>query len=577
MSEEKILKQFYDFFRGNESFFVKHQAPFTEKGGKLTAEHVVVAKYNSYNPPPEGSEDGDFIPVTRELYKRHLNGGDGLAVSPITDTTDEQNVCFYAAIDIDVYDVNFTWLVRRLYQAGFKFAAFLSKSGGLHIYFFFHKAEPAARVIETLEKIVEVYGLGRLFVNEKNKSKVEIFPKQAQVLPGKIGSCLFLPFYNAVNKSHQNMLTAEGKLVGIAKAMPVIYDSFTSIKELNRILDGLPYGDAPYCIQSVLLTGALAENDGRNNFLFSAAVYLKKKYENGFEDSLQEMNGCLEAPLEQKDIDNIYTSVTTHGYDNYSCKKLPCADYCDKRLCALREYGVGRHRNNHLTGADCWGELSKVMAEIPYYIWKVRVNPEDEFKDVRLDSVDDVHNQVVVQKRCLQYLNWAPHRVKDNDWIDTVNKAMEGIEKREVPVPKGTDTTEMGELRGLFIQYLTSRRAKNGQPAMVTIDQVYYAEGVYYFTTKSILAFLRYEKFSLGKINLREQLIAYGCSEAELRYKSVGGIERVVPCWKKPEDGELQETVALYGDVHEADMEILGSIKPKQGQETGGDDAGVKF
>jgi hypothetical protein len=131
------------------------------------------------------------------------------------------------------------------------------------------------------------------------------------------------------------------------------------LEEINSVLDRLPYGDAPYCVQMILLTGALAENDGRNNFLFSAAVYLKKKYEDGFKNILEEMNGCLEVPLEQRDVDSIYTSVITHGYDNYFCKKSPCADYCDKKLCSLREYGIGRQRNNCFTGADYWGELSK--------------------------------------------------------------------------------------------------------------------------------------------------------------------------------------------------------------------------
>jgi hypothetical protein len=578
MFGDKILDQFFCAFRGNLSFFVKHQAPFTKKKGKLAAKHVVFAKYNSYNPPPEGKEDGDFIPVTRELYREHLNGGDGLAVAPLMNTQDKKNVCFYAVIDIDVYGVNFTRLVNRLYSAGFKFAAFRSKSGGLHIYFFFADPEPAYKAIETLKKIVEVYGLERLFVNEKNKSKVEIFPKQATFVPGdKNVNCLFLPFYNTAGKSKQNMLTAEGKLIGIAKALPVIESMFTSVKELNSTIEALPYDDAPYCIQTVLLAGALAENDGRNDFLFCAAVYLKKKYRDGFKDVLQEMNECLEAPLEQKDIDSIYTSVTTKGYDGYSCKEPPCAGYCDKKICASREFGVGKQKNNHSTGADCWGELSKVMAAEPYYIWKVRINPDDEFKTVRVDSVDDLRNQTVMQKCCWRYLNWAPFQVKDNDWIAAVNKAMAGIEEREIPVPKGMDTTVLGELRGLFARYLVHRRARNGQPCMVQLGQVYHAEGTSYFATKGITDFLRFENFPLGKINLREQLMDYGCSDGEVRYKTAKGEEKIIPCWKKPDDAELLETDAFYEDICDADMEILQNAEPKKEPDEGGSDESVKF
>jgi hypothetical protein len=352
---------------------------------------------------------------------------------------------------------------------------------------------------------------------------------------------------------------------------------FTSVKELNSILDELPYDDAPYCVQMVLLTGALAENDGRNNFLFSAAIYLKKKYKDGFKDALQEMNDCLEAPLEQKDIDNIYTSVTTNGYDNYSCKRSPCADYCDRKICALREYGVGKQRNNRFTGADCWGELSKVVAEEPYYLWEVRINPDDEFKTVRVDSVDDLQNQSVMQKRCWRDLNWAPFRVKDNDWIATVNKSMEGIEERQIPVPEGTDTTEMGELHDLFVRYLTHKQIQNGQPYMVQLGQVYHAEGIYYFVTKGIMDFLRFAKFSLGKINLREQLIDYGCSDGEITYKTVKGEGKSIKCWVKSDDAELLEMDSFYEDIYDGDADILQKNKLHKEQAEGGSDEGIKF
>jgi hypothetical protein len=578
VSADDILEFFYKTFKGNNSFFVKHQAPFTEKEGKTKATWCGLAVYNKHTPPPEGKEDGDFIPLTIEQYREHLNGGNGLAISPLTNTKYKKNVCFYAVIDIDVYGVDFTWLVNRLYHAGFKFAAFLSKSGGLHIYFFFDDPEPGDEAVAALKRVVEVFGLRRLFVSKDNKSKVEIFPKQAAFSSGStVGNCLFLPFYNTANKSRQNMLTAEGHLVGITKAAPVIKRMVTSVDEVTAVLDGLPHNDAPYCVQMVLLTGALAENDGRNNFLFSAAIYLKKKYKEDFKETLQEMNDCLESSLEQRDLDNIYTSVTTKGYDNYSCKKSPCADYCDKKLCALREYGIGKQRNNRFTGADCWGELSKVMVKEPYYVWKVRVREDEEFKELRVDSVDDLHNQAAMQKYCLRYLNWAPLRVKDNDWIATLNTAMEGIDERQIEVPEETDTTEMVELHNLFVQYLTHSRIQNGQPSMIEAGQVYYADGIYYFKTKGIMSFLRFQKFSLQKTNLHAELTAYGCSDGELSYRTVKGVEKVIKCWIKPEDDELLETADLYEDVYDSDAETARNITlDKEGKKESGDE-GVKF
>jgi hypothetical protein len=584
MAKDGTLERFYNTFRGNPDFFVRHQAPFTEekKKGKLSASWCGFAVYNRRNPPPEGKENGDLIPVTKELYREHLNGGDGLAITPLTNAENKRNVCFYAVIDIDAYGADFTWLVSRLYQAGFKFAAFLSKSGGLHIYFFFAEAEPGDRVIETLKKIVEVYGLGRLFVNEKNKSKVEIFPKQAVFVPGdKNANCLLLPFYNAANKGRQNMLTAEGKLTGITKALPVIAGMLTSVREINSVLGGLPYADAPYCVQMILLSGALGENDGRNNFLFSAAVYLKKKYKDDFKDVLQEMNGCLQEPLAQNDIDSIYRSVTTHGYDSYSCGKSPCAGYCDKKLCALREYGAGRQWNNRFTGADCWGDIYKVLVKDPYYLWEVRVKPEDKFKRVRFESEEEILNQSVAQRRCLRDLCWVPAPVKQSDWAALVNEHLEGLRSGDgrfcLEVPKETDTTETGELHGLFVYFLTHRQVQNGQPQMIGLGQVYHDRGVYYFTTRGITDFLRFERFSLGKINLREQLIAWGCSDGEITYKTAKGEEKVIECWKKPDDGELSEAGAFYEDIYDGVAETVRENRLNKKDREGDSDEGVKF
>jgi hypothetical protein len=63
---------------------------------------------------------------------------------------------------------------------------------------------------------------------------------------------------------------------------------------------------------------------------------------------------------------------------------------------------------------------------------------------------------------------------------------------------------------------------------MVQVGQVYRADGAYYFTTKGIMDFLRYERFSLGKINLREMLIAYGCTDGEIGYKTIRGEEKII-------------------------------------------------
>jgi hypothetical protein len=203
----------------------------------------------------------------------------------------------------------------------------------------------------------------------------------------------------------------------------------------------------------------------------------------------------------------------------------------------------------------------------------VRIHPDDEFKTVRVDSVEDLQNQSVMQRCCWRYLNWAPFRVKDNDWTATVNKAMEGIEERQIPVSKETDTTETSQLRNLFMRYLTHKQIQNGQPYMVGLNLVYHADGIYYFVTDGFKKFLDLERFSLRGYNLREHLVSYGCSEGELRYTNAKGVTRTIKCWKKADDAELLEMDAFYEDVYDGDADILQKNKlNKEEKEGGGDD-----
>jgi hypothetical protein len=552
MTDSDYLSWFATVFQGNKDFYVYHQPPFHSDGkSKMVAKSVGYAK-----------RDGEFLPVTEELYRNHLTGKEGLGVVPLTDDGKNRGVCFYAVIDIDVYGVNFTWLVKKLYAAGLKFAAFPSKSGGLHIYFFFLTAEPAADAVRALQRIVTVFGLHKLFASnggisgKTEKSKVEIFPDKTVCAPGDAKPHgVFLPFYNAAGKSRSGLLTEENKVLQIQKARPVIDSMFTTVKEIEEVLDKLPYSDAPYCIQMLLLTGALGEGEGRNNFLFSAAVFLKKKYQDGFYDELAEMNNRLSDPMSEKDLRLTYNSVMARDY-HYKCKEAPCASYCDRKECKIREFaGVKKDRKNTYTGADCWGEMSMVMAEEPYYLWQVRIKPDEEFKTVRADSVDDLQNQSVMQKRCWRDLHWAPFRVSDNTWIQTVNDAMEGIENRQIAIAKETDTSELSELRVCFFRFLT--QAQCGAAHLVYTGRPYHGDGGYFFTHDGFKAYLTSEKLTLGRINLREWLISQGCSEAKVEWETGKDTKRTIACWKKPETEELLSMDEFYDDIYAGDAGAL--------------------
>lgn len=583
MSGPSTVDQFRSLFTGYEESYVKHTPPFTtDDEGKTKARFIGLAQYkrgSSYHPaPPDGYSDDDYVPLTLEQYRGHLNGKEGLAISPLTDVPTKdgngfrRNVCFFTVIDIDVYDVGYTELVRRLYQLGYKFSAFISKSGGLHLYFFFQVAEEAEKARASMARIIEIFGLDKIY-SKGGKSRVEVFPQHDVRKPGVHDKCVFLPFYDSASKegSNQLMLTGDGVLHGITKAISMIEKMWTSVKEIDKVTDSLPYSEAPFCIQMLLLSGGLNENSGRNEFLTTAAIYLKTKDGAAFQKAdLEAMNDSLEAPIAQREIDGIFSSVSSKDYQLFGrCSKEPCASVCDKQLCKLRKFGVGKQKGNTVSNVE-FGKIFRVLTETPYYLWEARLAGTEDYKMLRIDGAENLLNQKTIQKACIDTLGQLSLTVTQPTWEKTVNDCLATLEN--LPAPKATDTTEMAALKELFYRYLTHRQAQNKQPYTVNVKQVYHAEGRYYFKTDGFMDYLRTMKFVLGRTNLREQLVQYGCSEGAVVYKTALGIEKTIECWVKPDDNELTKLDTFYDDIMEADAEVLSQNKLNK-KDAGTDDA----
>lgn len=569
---EELLKDFYAVFHGSRDKFVIHQAPFkTEPNGKTKASRVFYALKD-----PRDKENKEKLPVSIDDYKDHLMGKKGVAIEPLCNTTDKKgntlrNVCYYGVIDIDVYGDagRFLHLIRRMYEVGLKFTACSSKSKGIHIYFMFKRAEKASDVIDMLRRIISLYGLDFLYCDDKHKTKVEYFPMHATEVPGEDGKCVFLPYFGAASDEGalNKVISLDGKYLGLEKALDLIKQNYTSVAEVNEVLDNLPYSDAPYCIQMMALTGALGDNAGRNKFLFHACVYFKRKFGKDYDyfDELLELDNCMEKPLQYEDLQGIkstYESANSKDW-NYSCRHDPMCSYCDKAACKKRQYSgtfKDNARENENTGADMMGEISRVMTRVPYYIWTIAA-PGKEPKDVRFDDITELYNQSTVQMKCLDQLGWSPLPIKPALWIQKLNDCMEGIENRQIQVSAESDTSELSELDSLITNYLTHRQIQNGAAYMIQVGQVYHNDGYYYFSTEGIKEFLRVEKYNTGRTNLREELMRFGCEEGLVKYTTKGGAERTIKCWKKKEDASLSDRLAFYDDVYSADAERAATIQ----------------
>jgi hypothetical protein len=568
--EDSIELRFAQTFEGYTDSFVKHVPPFTvdEKSGKLKAKWVGIAEYrknSSLHPsPPAGVEDESRVPVTLSKYLEHLQGGHGLAISPLFDLNTQEkgknvvrkNVCNFGIIDVDVYGIDYFKIVNRLYSFGYKFSAFASKSGGLHIYFIFGKAESAKDVRAALNKIVELFGFHKIYSNAAG-SRVEVFPQHDTRAPGVDDKYVFLPFYNALNDKENmagKMYGAEGKMWGLKKAMLNMPKMFTSLKEITDATGKLPFADAPYCIQALLLSGVLEDGMHRNDFLFNTSLYMKLKYTEGFElKHLQEANEMLAEPKSEADLRAIYNSSMKEGYQLAGrCKEQPVCEVCDRSLCKLREFGVGKSRGNMVSTVE-FGKIVRVKAEEPYYLWEARLAGTEEWKTLKINEADGLLEQRHAQVACIKVLNTIPPTVTKQVWEAEVIRCLSMIEEREAP--KATDTTEMAELRNLFNRFLTHRKMKNNLPHTVLVKQVYYQEESkkFFFMTDGFQGFLRSQAFRGGRINLREELLRFGCKDDALKYVTPGGEDRVIECWSKEEDDRTKQLGTYYDDVTESD------------------------
>ena len=527
-------QRFTQLFKGKNNTYVRNELPKTrpEAGQKIKTKIT--------------NNEGK---VDKDLLIHHLEGDFGVGICPVN----AEGKCYFGVLDIDYYKSRIKKVLKFIKEYQLPLLPFRSKSGGLHVYLILSKSVSAKTMRETLSTISYYFSLDSIY----GKGKVEIFPKQDKA--EGFGSSVTLPYFNAENP-YTYLLDLDGKEVEFKEALEYIQKHFTTIEEVKKCLENLPYNDAPPCIQRILLSEEVGgEDTGRNNFLFSYAVYAKKKYGNGFEDYVKEVNSNFEVPLEESVVEQTCASVRENEYI-YKCKDIPCNSFCDKPLCRKREFGLGRDKG-HFTGID-YGQLFRYMTAEPYYIWKLRLQGQEQWKDVIFRDEGYLLDQKNFAKMCVRYLNQAPMQVSNNDWYAILNSVLPNIQN--VEVKKETDTSGLSALRNAFITYLSNKQARRDSPYQIKSGLcVRKTEGgvaKYYFTHKGFSDFLRVQKINFDYGMLRETLIGFGAKEDTLVYFNALNEEKHYPCWSKSEDEEINEAYEGAVEVEEGDKASIGIV-----------------
>ena len=217
----------------------------------------------------KGKADGKaFIkrqPVTDNLWEDHLAGKDpALGVIPIN----EDNMCKWGCIDVDVYNVDHLVLMRNIKGFSFPLVTFRSKSGGAHLFLFAKEFIPASLMQSKLKAMSEALGY----------AGSEIFPKQTviHVDKGDTGNFLNLPSHGGVRGLRYTF--ESGGNAASLESFYSIYDEWAqtreeieAIKIKEKVQDKEAFKDGPPCLNKLAEEGF--GEGSRNNELFKIAVF----------------------------------------------------------------------------------------------------------------------------------------------------------------------------------------------------------------------------------------------------------------------------------------------------------------
>ena len=534
MSITENLDDFIKIFSGHPLTYNYGQYPIVREENKTGSKVSNTAIHFA--------EDSTVLP---SLYEGHLKGTQFIGIAPIND----ENKASYGIIDIDIYGEALTNIVRLIYDNNIPLLPFRTKSGGLHLYLFLRAPVQAKSLVDCLKDIDDTLGLSANF-----PKKVEIFPKQIKLAAGQNPSPCTLPYYNAAKPSAY-LLDTKLKEVLFDDAMKVIKRSRTNLQDVSDALKALPFSDAPKCLQTMRLGSWIRKDGGRNKYLYSVCVFLKKKH-NGAEkiihDELSEYNQSMIEPVDDEELETIFQSIMTHEY-NYKCQDEPCKTFCNAAKCRTRQFGVGKEKNAVFTGLE-YGPMTRYLTADPYYEWQLKLaDDQGEFKRIKFANEYELLDQRKFATLVMRYCNVAPVQIEDNQWRKTLTLYLS--ELKEEKVAESGDTTETAKLKSEFERYLATNKAV--MPAQIKLGLVVETDTKYFFTYQGYADYLDKKKKTNLNIQLRELLIKFGAKEDTMYYENRNGVKTKVECWSKLKDEGTREAGAYYDDVLAAQDAII--------------------
>ena len=463
-------------------------------------------------------------PRTRATFAAHLNGEQSVGIIPIN----EDNKCWWGAIDVDTYPLDHPKLVKRISALDFPLVVCRSKSGGGHIYVFLKEAVSAELLQNKLKEIAGEIGYA---------DNTEVFPKQIQLVleRGDIGNFLNLPYYD-----HENGLRYAFKENGEAATLEEFLDaaekSAITKAELEAILSQESEAvdqrltEGPPCLQALIRHGF--PEGTRNNGLFNIGVYVRKAFPDDWEQKILEYNqAMMDPPLDLNEVNIVAEQLKKKDYQ-YKCADQPICNFCNRDLCRSRKHGVGGGANTPTVA-----NLRKYDTEPPLWFLDVNGSP------VELDT-QALQKQDRFQILCMEQINFMPRTVNKPAWEAQMNLLLTSMVDTEgAVIQTPNDISIRGQFYDLLEEFSTHMQsALDREEILLRRPWTNEKDNRTYFRLKDLEAYLKRNKFFEYKSNKIAQRLRdiEGFAE-QLKIKG-----RTVRCWSVPAFSPIEDEFSSH-------------------------------
>ena len=397
-------------------------------------------------------------PITAELWQKHISGERSLGIVPVTDDA----ICYFGAIDIDIYDINFHELAAAVIKHDLPLNICATKSGGAHLYVFIPAGQPAVDVRIILSQYASILGY----------PGAEVFPKQDSLAgPEDVGNWINMPYFGDTRKAF-----AQGKWLTLNQFL----SNVITVDQLQPLEVAESLQGAPPCL--ITLANRGVPEGSRNDGLFNFAVLACKKEDANLVYHYNEQ--YIRPPLPHSEVSSIAKSVMRKDYF-YKCKQNPINAVCNKGLCKKAKYGLG---SDQQPGINIEA-LDKICSQPP--TWIVQISG----KRVRIDT-DELVSQTKFAKKCLEEVNYMPPIVKASVWTEMVNRLMLSVREIEAPIDAGQE----GQFLHHLEQFCTTKAPANSIDELL-LGKPWHHEGRTYFRSADLLRYLDQQHFREYKGN----------------------------------------------------------------------------